>query len=96
MFSLVSYFEGTGANFRALFEPGGHMSRICELYEDLGAADSRWRHVEGALFARHYCEILGGMPTMVTGLSLPCCSKAKWKAGSMLPAKIYLTALVVL
>ena len=33
---------------------------------------------------------------MVTGLSLPCCSKAKWKAGSMLPAKIYLTALVVL
>ena len=96
VFSLVSYFEGTGASFHALFEPDGHASRICGLYENLDAADCRWKLVEGALFARHYCEILGGMPTMVNGLSLPCCSKAKWKAGSMLPAKIYLKALVVL
>ena len=96
VFSLISYLEGTGADFHALFEPDGHVSRVCRLYEELGAADDRWRRIEGALFAERYFEILEGMPTIVTGLALPCCAKAKWRAASLVPAKFYLMARAIL
>ena len=89
-FSIVSSFEETGADFHALFSDGGVIARVCEDYERMGAADERWRLVEGTLFARKRMVLYGRGPYQEIRFTVPDCAKAKWAGAKLLPAKFYL------
>ncbi len=91
-FSLVSYFEGMGANFPALFGEGGKASEVLMAYQTMGVADDRWHQIAGALFARTELQMAQKRFCEITRLSIPCCAKAKWTSAELKMTKFYLIA----
>lgn len=88
--SVLSLYEKGRPDNESLFGEDGMIRRTCEIYEEMGISDGRWRKIEPCLFSnRRYFFGSSGFEIWKQNC-YPCCTKAKWIGARKQPAKFYL------